>query len=949
VTSTVEQREALWDEFLQRWPLEKLSIMTLEEYTDAGNNDSFVYWLEAKTEELGSIWGGSSFKFGVYSRRDKTPKTTEGKLSYNEQYAWYSKYGDSPQQAFERVREKIVAVANAARSGDFESIRSIDLGRMVKWKIAFLYQDRKNPQLIPVYNAEYLAAFLGQKSKNSVWQLQKTVAVQRNNENVLSFGEKVWKRAEEILMADVLKPEDAVAYFQEQPERFRPIKDPTKYLAGFETVDGKQLAVSLRNSGAKIWLEPGPWLEHVQRQLKDIEHYPADRSRTSNLAANSPRLAEGNPVMFLTVPSRAALYALANAYDGTDSDDSLPMENNMDRILKNNPPINQILYGPPGTGKTYATIDAALEILDPAAARLHVGDRKYLKNRFDEFVEQGRIRFVTFHQSFSYEDFVEGLRANSDEDGQVRYEVADGIFKSICEAASAQVTQQIPVSIDMNGRRIWKMSIGDSHKDDDYLFEESVENGYVLLGWGGGIDFSGCQSREDIVERHRGAGKEVSGDEYRIAAITTFLLKIKEGDLIVVTDGNLKFRAIAEVTGGYKFLADHERVEQYVQSRRVKWLRIYSPSLSYDQLMKKRFMQQSLYELKPNAIDTEKLGMLLNGNDSGSDVRFHVGQRFGGYEVTIATNEIVELRKPNGNDLPFSMKMLHSLVNYVRSGQINLADIQHKRVFERIPDSTLEKYIVNGYSTLILLLVEHLTKGASPAAAPGQSNNAKVLIIDEINRGNVSRIFGELITLIEPSKRAGNAEALEVSLPYSKMRFSVPSNVYLIGTMNTADRSLSGLDIALRRRFTFKEMPPRPGLLKDIDVEGINIGQLLEVMNQRIEVLIDRDHCLGHAYFMPLREDRSLVRLSSIFRNQIIPLLQEYFFENWERIQWVLNDHQKRAEDQFISKPQFDPQLLFGDGVDVAGHGVRWQINDKAFDRIDAYRGIINSEPLAQS
>src|SRR5690606_30609437 len=113
-----------------------------------------------------------------------------------------------------------------------------------------------------------------------------------------------------------------------------------------------------------------------------------------------------------------------------------------------------------------------------------------------------------------------------------------------------------------------------------------------------------------------------------------------------------------------------------------------------------------------------------------------------------------------------------------------------------------------------------------------------VLIIDEINSGNVSRIFGELITLIEPSKRAGAEEALEVLLPYSKKPFSVPDNVYLIGTMNSTDRSLAGLDIALRRRFTFREMPPRPELLDEVEVAGLNIGPLLRVMNQRIEVLL---------------------------------------------------------------------------------------------------------------
>ncbi|MCK3844800.1 AAA family ATPase [Pseudomonas sp. W15Feb34] len=214
-----------------------------------------------------------------------------------------------------------------------------------------------------------------------------------------------------------------------------------------------------------------------------------------------------------------------------------------------------------------------------------------------------------------------------------------------------------------------------------------------------------------------------------------------------------------------------------------------------------------------------------------------------------------------------------------------------------------------------------------------------VLIIDEINRGNVSRIFGELITLIEPSKRQGADECLPVELPYSRESFSVPDNLYIIGTMNTADRSLAGLDIALRRRFTFTEMLPQPDLLDEVVVEGVNIGQLLRVLNQRIEVLLDRDHCLGHAYFMPLLEDRNLERLELIFRNQVLPLLQEYFFEDWQRIQWVLNDHRKPPVDRFVVRYKQDLVSLFGSSVPAQDQV--WRINVSAFKQITAYVGVI--------
>lgn len=166
-----------------------------------------------------------------------------------------------------------------------------------------------------------------------------------------------------------------------------------------------------------------------------------------------------------------------------------------------------------------------------------------------------------------------------------------------------------------------------------------------------------------------------------------------------------------------------------------------------------------------------------------------------------------------------------------------------------------------------------------------------VLIIDEINRGNVSQIFGELITLIEDDKRLGSSEALEVVLPYSKEKFGVPSNLYIIGTMNTADRSVEALDTALRRRFSFEEIRPNPEVItnrKQGDngvVEGIDLAQLLETINKRIELLVDKDHQIGHSYFLPVE---SIKELKSAFQNKIIPLLQEYFFGDYGKIGLVL-------------------------------------------------------------
>ncbi|EEU4917858.1 AAA domain-containing protein, partial [Campylobacter jejuni] len=160
-----------------------------------------------------------------------------------------------------------------------------------------------------------------------------------------------------------------------------------------------------------------------------------------------------------------------------------------------------------------------------------------------------------------------------------------------------------------------------------------------------------------------------------------------------------------------------------------------------------------------------------------------------------------------------------------------------------------------------------------------------IIIIDEINRGNLSKIFGELITLIEPSKRIGEKEELKVTLPYSGEKFGVPKNVYIIGTMNTADRSITSLDTALRRRFEFIEMMPDVSKLS-IDCEGINLQELLKAINTRIEYLLDREKTIGHAFFISVE---NLESLKKVFKNRIIPLLQEYFYNDYALIDAVLN------------------------------------------------------------
>ncbi len=667
--------------------------------------------------------------------------------------------------------------------------------------------------------------------------------------------------------------------------------------------------------------------------------------------------------------------------------------------------LNQILYGPPGTGKTYATIEAALKIVAPddvknieAKPNMTVEQRRIdLKELFDEFVEEGYIRFVTFHQSFSYEDFVEGIRATVNADTkQTEYGIEDGVFKALCKAAACNANTGTgivspyseaiplhqplpafdgrPLTVIRKNPQIWKISLGRATWRD--VRPHCMKNGEARIDWNKAGDLR-VKPRNDYFN-----GLAPNGGQ---RMLMDFYQEIQKGDIFVCFLDKEHFCAVGIVAGDYQYDPIGGRFQKkiYPQLRSMRW--IYNnlnteikplnggSILTLSTLYRLDFTWNKLrdYLIKQNAQPADSVAlktpeqphvMVIDDTDRGTVY---------GIDPKIWT-ELTKNRKeaaaPNTPSVLVIDETDRSEVDGITHGKVFELDrntwnelrkkleemnlqFEQNRLQEKNTESSDTSTSDSTEQTEASAASENeqADTSAQDFTPPAQPREPYVLIIDEINRGNVSRIFGELITLIEPDKRDGQPEALSVCLPYSKETFSVPDNVYLIGTMNTADRSLAGLDIALRRRFSFVEMPPRPELLKGINVEGVNIGELLQVMNERIELLLDRDHCLGHAYFMPLITTPSLPVLpvlGSIFRNKIIPLLQEYFFEDWQRIQWVLNDHRKpNAEHRFVQQPAPQDEL-FGEGVNVNEQNRRWTINDAAFGKAEAYQGIIGVNGL---
>lgn len=407
-------------------------------------------------------------------------------------------------------------------------------------------------------------------------------------------------------------------------------------------------------------------------------------------------------------------------------------------------PLNQILYGPPGTGKTYSTIERAVEIIDGVAVSSHAA----AKTRFEALRKNGQIEFVTFHQSFSYEEFIEGLRPILDEDGegQARYEVRDGVLKTLALRALGSSLEKA-TERNLTFDQIWNALLEEIESDPKYVI-------------------SGLSSESSYSPTLTGAGN-LQGINVQSDKGTLYSCPRRHAETV--------------------------------------W---------------------NAWKTSPKITSTQ------------------VKQSIGNSHTNFIGAVVVELKRINTQLQKASSVAVPPLEKTAEAAQSFL---------NSSPDYRANFSKVSRY----------------------------VLIVDEINRGNISKILGELITLLEPDKRIGVANELRVQLPVSGETFALPPNLYLLGTMNTADKSLALLDIALRRRFDFIEMAPDNSLFPDFARE------VLTQLNLRLEVALDREHRIGHAYFIHCENEGDF---NAVFRAKIIPLLQEFFYNDWETLRAVLGE-----------------------------------------------------------
>lgn len=490
------------------------------------------------------------------------------------------------------------------------------------------------------------------------------------------------------------------------------------------------------------------------------------------------------------------------------------------RQARRDQPLNKILHGPPGTGKTYSVQRRAVEIIE---GKRQEDSSENISGRFRKYLDEGQIEFVTFHPSYAYEEFVEGLRYDTDEGIPV---VQDGILKRLAKRA----VNPRPEPQRRENARVWKISLG--RQTNPKIFERCIRENEIALGYIHDYDFSECSNRDSIKEvfqkRYRDSESSKSGS---IDCVHQFVNDVEEGDYVAVYNDPESIRAIGLVTGPYEFT---EEYDEYPHVRTVEWL------------------DRSVHRI---------------------------------YEMNGSNN--------------LTRKTLYPL--------------------DRVP---MEEF-------LDLL--------------PESAGNLEphVLIIDEINRGNLSRVFGELITLLEPDKRKGAPNEMSARLPYSQDRLTLPPNLYVIGTMNTADRSIALLDAALRRRFQFEELMPEADVIKDQFTEALDadaessvsdpnftlseaqislITTVFETLNERITALVDRDHQVGHSYFLDLK---SMSDLREAWYQEVLPLLQEYFYEDHRRLSAVVGRYDGEAQKGFVRIEEHTDLL----GDDVGGSEPIWEFH----------------------
>lgn len=837
--SRLELKEA----FLKEWPLYRIERMNLEEYTNL-DKTSFCYWLEAKTDNLGGIGGGSAYKFGIYKRKDTSTIITVDNRITDDEYAWFQKYGTTKEIAYQSIKDTLIEIIKNAQSGTLENIDSIDLGDAYKWKIAFLYG---NFNVVNIFKHEALleaAQYLGFKESNKSYSHLNSyiIAQKKPKQDFFEFTDKLW--ATTSLASETKYWLYAPGENANKWEEF--------YEKGIIGLGWDQLG-DLNNYKSK---------KEIKLKLQELEKVTSTKQNETAANYEFHKVIKEGDVIFVKkgIHELLGYGVVISDYYYDDDRDTYQKSRKMDWKVKGswkvdfNLPVKTLTdvtkypTEDPNYSRYYERLLAIMEI------------NYKVKNYEKEFKEWLKIKIPTDSGTKgSYFKAIDLL--NKKVDSNI-FEI-DNInklkllYKELLEVQKSKGNKYWDESTPSYGERGFYSSSIKAYIDfHTQLKEVNMNNkaykaplNQILYGPPGtgktfelqNTYFNNFTIRETALTREQYL-------EGVIADLTWWqVISIAVYDL-----GSTKVSDIVN----HEFIKIKEKLSSSKTVRPTIWGQLQSHTVMDCPYVNVSNRSEPLYFSK------------------SEDSKWSIDEK------------LLEDYYPEGKNI-LAISKNYSPSNDILIKNYDFVTFHQSFSYEDFVEGIKPK-LDEGETQVAFEIKDGIFKKLCIKAEADPSNNYAIFI-DEINRGNVSAIFGELITLIEDDKRLNATNELKVKLPYSKREFGVPSNLYIIGTMNTADRSVEALDTALRRRFSFSEIMPKPELVANIEFQEFNLAEVLTTINERIEVLLDRDHAIGHSYFLKLNSGDTK-GLKSIFKNNILPLLQEYFYHDYEKIALILGE-----------------------------------------------------------
>lgn len=798
---TALERNKIWDDFLAAWPVSRVKSMTLEEYTQAGGRDTFTYWIEGRTDKLGSIWGGSAFKFGIYHmdpRRKEKTYVDNSMYKSDGVYAWYSKSGLTREEAFAVTKKVILDVIDAVQVNNLEAIGPLGLGRAIKWKIASLYQNRLELPVLPIFNKNALKLILGGvEGKVSTAELQGRIKLFRGDADFWSFFDASWKN----------------------------------------------------------WMEHKtkiPTTKHKEEQEEDEADIP------------TPPLVGGSPKYWLYAPGEGGEFwddfyeqgIMAIGWDFLGDLNQYATREDVRQALKDH-------YNNQDNSKKNDTNSCFVfgHVMKP-------GDIVFAKTGIDKIVGVGTISSEYFFDA-DRDSFRHLRRVDWTRKGE--WTVAPDMkfhMKTITEMTSEHIRVQHFLDL-VEGRGFA------SEKSGNY--DSSV--GGAQYWWLNANPKIWNFSSTPIGSRQTYTSHNEAGNKRRVYQYFT---QVRPGDFVIgyVSTPLKQITAMCRISKALHDSAEgevieFEKTEQFSEPIPLKRLQSIKELEQCEPLINN---QGSLFKVKPDEfeiirsiIDEENAeslsGPALSPEYSKEDLSRDTGydsSKIESWLQTIARKKQAVFFGPPGTGKTYIAERLARNIVSETDGFYESIQFHPSYSYEEFMQGIRPDSDEKG-NLQFELKAGRFMEFCSKARV---RNGPCVLIIDELNRANLSKVFGELMFLLEYRDR-------EMALAGGH-RFSIPENVRIIGTMNTADRSIALVDFALRRRFAFIELAPEYDILgafqKKLGFDADGLIRIVKEMNARIN---DKHFHIGISFFM---DGQLQVNLERIWTMEIEPYLEEYFF-----------------------------------------------------------------------